>query len=142
MSKHTKEIFLVLERQVGNMNYLLGDFLIRFKNAVMSGNKKFTAKETKLIRNTAECLKRMGYIGDIVKKENNLEMQVAYKSKMPVLIDLKVVSRPGLRIYASVDQLEKRRKPSTLVLSTPQGVLSAKEAIKARVGGEVITEIL
>lgn len=124
------------------MNYPLGDFLIRFKNAAHSGSKTFSVPNSKVIHNTALCLKKMGYLSEVTKEKNNLVVQVAYRNKMPVLFSLNLVSKPGLRIYASVDALEKRRKPSTLVISTPAGVLPLKEAVKKRMGGEVLVEIL
>lgn len=124
------------------MNYPLGDFLIRFKNAAQSGSKSFGVPNSKLIYNTALCLKKMGYLSEVTKEKESLTLQVAYRNKMPVLFSLALISKPGLRIYASVDELEKRRKPSTLIISTPAGVVPMKEAIKKRMGGEVLVEIL
>jgi small subunit ribosomal protein S8 len=140
--KHTRATFQVLERQVGNMNYPVGDFLIRIKNTARAGGKEFEVANTKLIYNTATCLVRMGYLNEVKKVGNKLQIKLAYRSKAPALMDLKLVTKPGLRVYAGVDELEKRRKPSTLVISTPEGILSLKEAVKKRVGGEVLAEVL
>ena len=68
-------------------------------------------------------------------------MKLEYRKKEPTLIDLRLVSKPGLRIYAGADELSARRKPSFLVLSTPKGIMTCREAIKQRIGGEVIVEI-
>jgi len=57
------------------------------------------------------------------------------------MLGLRLVSRPSLRVYVGVEDLEKRRKPETLLISTPKGIVSAKDAIKGRVGGEAIFEI-
>jgi len=142
-NKRTKVIFPVLERLVGNMNsYPLGDFLIRFKNMVLAGKKEFSVPRTKLIYAVAQCLKDLGYINEIKSEDKELKVQIAYRRKQPVLIELSTISRPGFRVYKSVDELVKRRKPSTLILSTPLGVLSLKDALKKRVGGEVLLEIL
>ena len=64
------------------------------------------------------------------------------KKELKVLLDLKLVSTPGLRIYMGVEELEKIRKPSILILSTSKGVMSSREALKVRLGGEVIVEVL
>ena len=63
-------------------------------------------------------------------------------NKKPILSDLKIVSKPGLRVYIEVRDLEKRRKPSIYLISTSKGILSSREAIKQRVGGEIIAEVL
>jgi len=57
------------------------------------------------------------------------------------MLGLRLVSRPSLRVYVGVEDLEKRRKPETLLISTPKGIVSAKQAIAARVGGEAIVEV-
>ena len=60
-----------------------------------------------------------------------------------MLLDLKLVSTPGLRQYMSVDDLgsRKRRRSTFLILSTPKGVMSSDDAIKQKTGGEVLVEI-
>ncbi len=61
---------------------------------------------------------------------------------LQVPTNIKLVSKPGLRIYKSADELEKIKKPTFLVITTSKGVFSKDEALKKRVGGEVIAEIL
>ncbi len=57
-------------------------------------------------------------------------------------MDIKLISKPGLRIYKSVDELEKIKRPTIFLVSTPKGILSSKKAIKQRIGGEILAEIL
>lgn len=123
-------------------NYFVGDFLIRFKNAAMAKNKSFEARSTKLVLAVAEALKKQGFLDGVTKKGSKAIFSLAFKHKRPVLTDLKLVSKPGLRVYTDVWELNKRKKPSFLLISTPKGILSSKEAIKQNVGGEVIVEIL
>jgi small subunit ribosomal protein S8 len=125
-----------------NINYPVGDFLIRLKNARMAKLKVVTVPSTKLIKATADALAAAGFLRDVTLTDGVLEVGLIYKKKEPVIMDVKLVSKPGLRIYMNVDELEKRRKPSILVLSTPKGVMSSKKALKERVGGEVIAEVL
>ena len=56
-------------------------------------------------------------------------------------MDLKLVSKPGLRIYMGADELAAKRGPSYYILSTSKGIKTSREAIKERIGGEVIVEI-
>jgi len=52
------------------------------------------------------------------------------------------VSKPGLRVYMGVDELGKTKGPTFYILSTSKGVMTSNEAIKKRLGGEIIAEIL
>jgi small subunit ribosomal protein S8 len=133
---------LELERQVGNMtNYPLGDFLIRIKNAVMAGQKDVVFPVSKKAKAVALVLKKLGYLDEVSSTKDELKISLAIRRKEPILIDLKLVSKPGLRIYKSADDLKARRGISILILSTSRGMMSSKEAIKEGVGGEAIVEI-
>ena len=123
------------------INYPAGDFLIRIKNASLARRKEVVLKNTKLIKSIALALKKQGYLEEVKEEEGRLYVKLAYHKKKPVLLDLKLISRPGLRVYMDVNELEKIRKPSIFILSTPKGIVSSYEAIKKRVGGEVIVEI-
>lgn len=123
-------------------NFLVGDFLIRIKNAALANLREINMPLTKNVKNVAEAMKKSGFLDEIKTHDKVLTVKLAIKSKKPVLRDLKIVSKPGLRVYSEVSELEKRRKPSIYIISTSKGVLSSKEAIKARVGGEIIAEVL
>lgn len=136
-----------LERRLGNYmkntfsNYSIGDFLIRIKNTAMAKNKTLEYKAEKQIVAVAEALKKMGFL-DVVKKEKDvLQVSLAFKNKKAVMTDLKLISKPGLRVYMGADEIEKKKGPSIYVISTPKGVISSLEAAKARTGGEVIAKI-
>lgn len=124
------------------MNYPVGDFFIQVKNAALAHKKTLSLRKTKLIKAVADTLQKEGYLNQVKEEEGLLDIALTYKHKEPVIMNITVVSKPGLRIYASVDELAKRRTPSILVLSTSKGVMSSKEALKNRVGGEVLAEIL
>ena len=124
------------------MNYQIGDFLIRIKNAVLSNKAGVEVLKTKQNLAIAQALKRAGFIQEIKQNKDILEVVLAKKNKKSVLLNLKLVSKPGLRIYTSVEEITSRKKPSLLLVSTPKGILTSKEAVKENVGGEVITEII
>ncbi len=124
------------------VNYRVGDFLIQIKNASLAGRREVTVEKTNLIKGVAEVLKKEGYIDDIKEEGRFLTIHLAYKSKEPVLLNLKLVSKPGLRTYVTLDDILARTDYSTfLILSTPKGVISSRLAIKEKVGGEVIAEV-
>ena len=126
----------------GLINYPTGDFLIRIKNASIAGKKTVIAKKTNLIVDVAKTLKKLGFLESIKTDKENITVKIQYQNKQPLLTDIKLVSKPGLRIYKSADELEKIKKPTFLIITTSKGVFSKDEALKKRVGGEVIAEVL
>jgi len=122
-------------------NYSVGDFLIRIKNVAMAKNKEVTVTSNNQIVAVAEALKKMGFLDEVKKEKGILTARLTFKDKRPRLMDIKLISKPGLRVYMGVDELEKKKSPSVLLVSTPKGVVSSLKAIKDRVGGEVIAEI-
>lgn len=122
-------------------NYTIGDFLIQIKNAAMADNKEVTTKSTKIVKAVADVLKKAGYLDSVEVKDGVITVKLAYHKKQPILMDLRLVSRPGLRVYRDLDQLGSHRGISKFILTTPEGVLMSTDAVKKRVGGEVIAEI-
>ena len=122
-------------------NYPVGDFLIRVKNAGLARKRQVEVPKNKVIKEVAKALKRLRYLDEIGEKEGKLVVKLSYRKKEPLLTDLKLVSKPGLRVYQGADELAKKRGLSTYIVSTPKGILSLKEALKKRVGGEVIAEV-
>lgn len=122
--------------------YHVGDSLIRFKNAAMARHKDLVVINTKYVKAVFEALKRAGWVREIEEvSARELKIHIAYMHKEPVVMNLKLVSSPGLHVYMNVDELKLRKKSTTLILSTPNGVMSSKEAIKSNNAGEVIVEI-
>jgi small subunit ribosomal protein S8 len=125
-----------------NTNYPVGDFLTRIKNAAMARNKKVSVQGSKGVVAVAGALKKLGFLDEVKNDKEILTVSLVFKNKKPALLDLKLVSKPGLRIYMDVREIEKKKGPSTYLISTPKGIVSSREAIKERIGGEVIAEIL
>lgn len=133
----------MLERPVGNnmTNYPLGDFLIRVKNVSMARGREVSVRSTRQIEEVAKCLKRAGFLAEVKKEKDTLTVSLAYAKKAPVMMGLNLVTKPGLRIYKSVGDLMKEKGPSILLLHTPKGIYSSKEAKKENVAGEVIAKV-
>jgi len=124
-------------------NYPIGDYLIRIKNAAKAQDREVTTQTSRFIEAIAKKLKEIGILESLEVKDGQIVSRLAFHKKAPMLLDLKLVSRPGLRKYMTVEGLERRRRKnaSILIISTPLGVVSSKEATKKKVGGEVIAEI-
>jgi small subunit ribosomal protein S8 len=123
------------------VNYQLGDFLIQIKNAAKAKKRDVIVETSKLKKAVALVLKKEGYLAEVTEKDGKLSVSLAFSHKQPTLIDLKLISKPGLRIYRSVDEVAKHKGGSILILSTPKGIVSSKQALKLGNGGEIISEI-
>lgn len=123
-------------------NYHIADFLIRLKNASMANIKEVVFPKTNLVAAVAKTLKDEKFLSEVVIKGNEITVKLAIYQKRPVLSNVTIISRPGLRIYMSVDEIEAIKSPDIYILSTPKGVMSGKQAIKQRVGGEVIAKVI
>ena len=122
-------------------NYPVGDFLIRIKNAALAGRHEAQAPVTNGIKAVAEALKRAGYVEEVKTEKGIITATIAYRRKKPIMLGLKLVSKPGLRIYMDVDDIEKKRGPSIFIVSTPKGILTSREVIAKRASGEVLAEV-
>jgi small subunit ribosomal protein S8 len=123
-------------------NYPVGDFLIRVKNAAMARTKTISLDRSNLIKGVAEALKRLGFLDTISEKEGKLEIALMYKSKEPLLSNITLMSKPGLRIYKDASFFQDYKGPSAFIVSTSKGVLTSVEARKENCGGELIAEIV
>lgn len=126
---------------LGTANYPVGDFLIRVKNAALAGRKKVECKNTNLVRGVAEVLKKKNFLDEITKEDGKLSVTLTFHKKRPAIFGIKLISKPGLRIYMGVGEIEKKKGASFYIISTPMGVMASGEAIRKRAGGEVLAEV-
>jgi small subunit ribosomal protein S8 len=126
---------------MGLITYSIGDFLIRLKNMARAKKKEVALPGNKLIVSVAKALEKASFLENVKEKDKTVSLNLRYAYKEPVLTNIKLISKPGLRIYKNVSELEKKKGASILIISTPKGILTHREAIKERIGGEVIAEV-
>ena len=125
----------------------IGDMLTRIRNAQMRNKSKVTTPHSKLRERVLEVLQNEGFIRSFAtvqqgKGKAEIEIELKYFDGTPVIRELKRVSKPGLRIYASVDSLPPVFNGLGIsILSTPKGVMSDAEARAQNVGGEVLCTV-
>jgi len=122
-------------------NYPVGDFLIRIKNAAQAKNREVKDSATKKKVAIAKALEAAGFIEEVKSKGGVLSLNLTFSHKSPVLMDIKLVSKPGKRVYFKLSNIEAKRGPSIYLISTPRGILTTKEVKKVGLGGEIIAEI-
>lgn len=126
-----------------SMSDPVADMLTRIRNGQSAGKQSVTMPASKLKAAIAQLLKDEGYIADFSKGEEEgkpvLEVALKYFQGQPVIELIKRVSRPGLRIYKSRDELPQVRNGlGVAIVSTSKGVMSDREARKQGHGGEVL----
>ncbi|MCV2865933.1 30S ribosomal protein S8 [Defluviimonas sp. WL0075] len=130
-----------------SMNDPLGDMLTRIRNAQMRGKSTVRTPASKLRAWVLDVLKDEGYIRGYeavtaVGGQPELEISLKYFEGTPVIRELKRVSKPGRRVYASVKEIPSVRNGlGVSIVSTPKGVMSDAAARTANVGGEVLCTV-
>jgi len=126
----------------------VGDMITRIRNASRQGHEYVHMPASKLKAAIAEVLKSEGFIRDFRVQTGGtdfpvLDVQLKYdEHKTPVIGDIKRLSKPGLRIYKGHDDIPRIQSGfGVIILSTPQGVLSDREARKRKVGGELLCSV-
>lgn len=125
----------------------VGDFITRFKNAGRAGHATLAVPYSELKYEVARILEREGYVSSVSEKGSGpakkLIVGVAYRDNAsPRLSDAHRVSKPSRRFYKKARDIRPYKYGKGLaVISTPQGLLTDKEAREQNVGGEMLFTI-
>jgi len=121
----------------------IADLLTRIRNAQSAGKPTVGVGASKLKISILKVLKEEGYIGAFGVETNGakstLSIELKYHDGRPVIDRIERISRPGLRIYRGKDELPKVLGGfGVAVVSTPQGIMTDRQARAAGTGGEVL----
>ena len=126
----------------------IADMLTRIRNANTAKHDTVDIPASNMKLSIADILLKEGYVKavDVVEEGNFKTIKITLKyganKNEKILTGLKKISKPGLRVYASKDELPKVLGGlGTAIISTNKGVLTDKEARKENVGGEVLAFI-
>ena len=121
----------------------IADMLTRIRNANQNRSKEVAMPTSKIKLDIATILKDEGFIEEFKVDKNILTLTLKYgQGKERVITGLKRISKPGLRVYAKVDEIPKVLNGLGIaIISTPQEVMTDKKARLNNVGGEVLAYI-
>ena len=125
----------------------IADMLTRIRNANSSKHESVYVPASKLKIEIARILNEEGYINGYEVIDDGLQgiIKITLKygaNKQKVITGLKRVSKPGLRVYASKEELPRVLKGLGIaIISTSKGIMTDREARKLNVGGEVLAFI-
>ncbi len=124
----------------------ISDMLTRIRNAQAVRKSDVLVPFSKIKYSIAKILEAEGYVGAVEESTHNghpaLCIRLKYQRNRPVIRSIKRVSTPGRRVYAKADQLPRVLSDmGVAILSTPNGLMTNKEARARKLGGEIICEI-
>lgn len=126
----------------------IANMLTAIRNANARALREVRVPHSNIKAEIARILKEEGFIEDYRvegEKKRDLVIMLKYKGKRgkdPVIEGIERVSKPGRRIYVGVHEIPLVRSGLGIaILSTPQGVLTGKQARQKRVGGELLCKV-
>ncbi len=127
----------------------IADYLTRLRNAIKAKHRVVEIPASNLKKEMTKLLHEKGYIlnykfEDTANHQGQIKVALKYdrETKQPAMIHLERVSKPGLRKYASADNLPRVLNGLGIaIMSTSKGVVTDKEARDMHVGGEVLCYI-
>ena len=125
----------------------IGDMIARIRNAQLRTLHNVKIPSSKFRAKILEVLKQEGYISDYklvsdIKNKSFFVVDLKYQNGLPVIKEIKRVSKPGRRIFSSAESLPKINNGLGIaIVSTPKGVMTDIDARKQKIGGEIICKV-
>ena len=124
----------------------IGDMITRIRNAQLRALNNVTIPSSKFRTRILDILKQEGYIANYKissdNKKESLLVDLKYSNGLPVIKEIKRVSKPGRRIYAKADSIARIQNGLGLaIISTSMGIMSDNDAKTKNIGGEIICRV-
>ena len=125
----------------------IGDMITRIRNAQMRMLNKVRVPRSKFREKILDILKQEGYIADYKvlsdsSIKGSLSVDLKYNDGLPVIKEIKRVSKPGRRIYVRATSIPKIKNGLGLaIVSTSIGIMTDNDARSKNVGGEIICKV-
>jgi len=125
----------------------ISDMITRIRNAQMRALNTVTIPSSKYRASILDVLKKEGYISNYkflsdTKNKKSLFVDLKYSGGLPVIKEIKRISKPGRRIYARATSIPKIQNGLGLaIVSTSKGIMSDSEARNQNIGGEIICRV-
>ena len=124
----------------------IADLLTRIRNANMVGKSEVRVPSSKLKVTIARELKKAKYLSDVkiesTKPRDTLIITINQPGENSNITEISRISKPGRRVYVTANDIPRVKNGRGIVLvSTSKGVISGKEAIKQRLGGELLLKV-
>ena len=124
----------------------ISDMITRIRNGQMRSLETVRIPSSKFRAKILDVLKHEGYISSykIITDQNKqvFVVNLKYDNGLPVIKEIKRISKPGRRIYAKADSIVKIQNGLGLaIISTSKGIMSDNDARSKKIGGEIICRV-
>ena len=125
----------------------IGDMITRIRNAQMRMLNNVRIPGSKFREKILDVLKQEGYIADYKllsdsSNKSSLSVDLKYSNGLPVIKEIKRVSKPGRRVYVRATSIPKIQNGLGLaIVSTSIGIMTDNDARSKNVGGEIICKV-
>lgn len=124
----------------------IADMLTRIRNAIMAGKTEVRMPASKMKTTVAQQLKKSGYLADVQNEKgtprDTLVVTITEPGKNATINEITRVSKPGRRVYAAAADIPRIKSGrGIMIVSTSQGVMTDREARRAKLGGELICKV-
>lgn len=122
----------------------VADFITRLKTAGMAHKESVLLPYSKLKEAIATVLVAEGYLKSVAKKKTSPTLEVVLNNHdgESKIKDVERISKPSRRVYKGFEEIHPARGGyGKMILSTPRGILTDCQAVKEKVGGEVLFKI-
>ena len=124
----------------------VADMLTRIRNAIAVGKTEIRVPTSKLKFAVADKLQKTNYLEKVevedVKPRGILHIVINNEGENARINEIEKVSTPGRRIYAGVSEIPKVKSGrGTVLVSTSKGIMTGQEAIKNKLGGEILVKV-
>lgn len=129
-----------------SFNDPIANMLTLIRNGIRAKKETVDIPQSKMLILIADIMKQEGFIDNyrVIKdvKQGILRVYLRYINKKSVVVNLKRVSRPGLRIYRNTQNIPKvLRGKGVAILTTSKGLMTDQQAREQGIGGEVLCNI-
>ena len=137
----------LLGKNYMTMNDTISDMLTRIRNGLLARKQEVVLPHSNFKHSLAKVLETEGWVKKVEVKDvegfKSLAVELKYDAQgLPTISGIKRVSKPGQRIYSTRENLPRvMGSMGTTVVSTSRGLMTDKEARKAKVGGEIVCQI-
>lgn len=143
---------MIFSQNRGLINDSISDMLTRIRNASLAKKSNVTIPLTNLTQEVVKILEKEGFIQSFQQslESNDIVIRLKYhsknvyrgKTKESCITNLKRISKPGLRIYANHKEIPRiLGGTGIVVISTPSGVMTDREARSQGIGGELLCSV-
>jgi len=128
------------------VNHPVSDLVTRIRNGYLAKKLTISSPVSRLRESILQILKDEGYILNYSKlKEGSAEkfnIQLKYHYDQAVVSEIEVVSKPGKRVYCSMDKIPLVKNGlGMVVISTSKGIVTDHKARSEKLGGEILFKI-